>query len=75
MLYQSWYWRPWQRKAACLFGLGAVVHVPLMLEQIPLCLEGYEVHSGLWLPHAKLGPKQRDIFKPYDVGECGVQPT
>lgn len=67
--------RPWQRKAARLFGLGAVVHTPLMPEQVPLCPELCGALSRLWLAHAKLGLKQRDIFNPYDVGECSVQPT
>lgn len=47
----------------------------LMLEQVTLCSEECGAHSGLRLPHPKLGLKQRDIFNPYDVGECGVQST
>lgn len=55
--------------AAHLVGLGAAVHALLMLEQVPLCLEGSGAHSGLWFAHEKLGMKQGDIFNPYDVGE------
>lgn len=61
--------RLWQRMAAHPVGLGAAVHALLMLEQVPLCLEGSGAHSGLWLAHEKLGMKQGDIFNPYDVGE------
>lgn len=63
----------WQGKASCLSGLGAAVQALLVLEQTPCASCG--AHSGLWLAHAKLGLKQRDIFNPYDVGDHGVQPT
>lgn len=41
----------------------------------PPCPEGCGAHSRLRLAHAKPGRQQRAIFNPYDVGECGVQPT
>lgn len=54
-----------------MVGMGAVVQALSMLEQVTPCPEGYGAHDRLHLAH----PKQRDIFNPYDVGECGVQPT
>lgn len=65
--------RLWQGKASCLSGLGAALQALLVFEQTPCASCG--AHSGLWLAHAKLALKQRDLFNPYDVGECGVQPT
>ena len=67
--------RPGQRKAAHMFGMGAVVWALSMLEQVTLCPEGCGAHSELHLALTKLGQKQKDIFNPDDVGECGVQLT